>query len=96
MGSMVRLQTSSQVRGAPFLDLHYPSLWCRLAPRRKLLVLTPDPDARSRAEQPELEWSYAAVSRPLPRLLHTSLVYHRTFSIMSHVPVATVGSLYER
>ena len=29
------------MRGAPFLDLNYPSLWCRLAPRRKLLVLTP-------------------------------------------------------
>eukprot|EP00964_Phaeocystis_antarctica_P016854 scaffold9289_cov39-Phaeocystis_antarctica.AAC.1 len=37
---MVRLQ-EAQMRAAPFLDLHYPSLWCRLAPRRKLLVLTP-------------------------------------------------------
>eukprot|EP00964_Phaeocystis_antarctica_P016701 scaffold9185_cov41-Phaeocystis_antarctica.AAC.1 len=29
-----------QVRGAPFLDLHNPSLVARLAPRRKLLVQT--------------------------------------------------------
>eukprot|EP00964_Phaeocystis_antarctica_P080687 scaffold50399_cov86-Phaeocystis_antarctica.AAC.4 len=54
-----------------------------------------DPDAPSRAEQPELERSYAAVSRPLPGVLLISLVYNRAFSVVSHVPVATVGSSYE-
>ena len=56
----------------------------------------PDPDAPLRAEQPELERSYGSVSRPLPGLLQLWLVYNRAFSIVSHVPVATVGSLYER
>ena len=55
----------------------------------------PDLDARSRAEQPELERSYVAVSPPLPGMLHIPLVYIRAFALVSHVSVATVFSLYE-
>jgi len=55
----------------------------------------PLPDARSRAEQPELERSYVAVSPPLPGMLHIPLVYIRAFALVSHVSVATVFSLYE-
>jgi len=63
--------------------------------RRDQEAACPDPDAPSRAEHQGLERSYAAVSRPLSGLLLTSLVYNRTFSMVSHVPVATVGSSYE-
>jgi len=49
---------------APFLDLHYPSLWCRLAPRRKLLVLTPITlDAQ---EQPQHHLSSSTQPRRAP------------------------------
>ena len=76
------------------LTLIIPHLWPASLLAQE--AACPDPDDPSRAEQPELERSYSSVSRPLPGLLHTSLVYNRAFSIMSHVPVATVGSLYER
>ena len=66
-----------------------------MPPRSSQEAACPDPDARSRAEQPELEWSYVAVSPPLPGMLLIPLVYIRAFALVSHVSVATVFSLYE-
>ena len=66
-----------------------------MPPRSSQEAACPDPDARSRAEQPELERSYVAVSPPLPGMLHIPLVYIRAFALVSHVSVATVFSLYE-
>ena len=55
----------------------------------------PDPDARWRAEQPELERSYLFVFRPLLGMPYRSLRCVSVFAFISHVSVATVVSLYE-
>ena len=55
----------------------------------------PDPDARWRAEQPELERSYLFVFRPLLGMPYRSLQCVSVFAFISHVSVAAVVSLYE-
>ena len=69
---------------------------CTYVPRRcSQEAAQPDPEARWRAEQLELERSYLFVFRPLLGMPYRSLRCVIVFAFISHVSVAAVVSLYE-
>ena len=89
-----RASGRDQERAAPFLHLHFPSLWCRVADAQEAAYA--DGDLRWRAEQGGLQLGYQGDSwtlHALRPLISWSLV---VCAICSHVSVDIVVVVYER